>query len=30
MEGLFDTVEEALEALELDGLLDAQQELVGE
>jgi len=29
MEGLFETVEEALEALELDGLLDAQQAIVG-
>ena len=29
MEGLFDTVEEALDALELDGLLDAQQAIVG-
>jgi len=29
LEGLFDTVEEALEALELDGLLDNQQKIVG-
>ena len=28
--GLFDTVEEALEALELDGLLDWQQEEVSD
>ena len=29
MEGLCDTLEEALESLEIDGLLDRQQEIVG-